>query len=319
MNHSPRCVQATAPLNRFPSREHSPPLARQVVHHTTAPSATLAASARAVPSCPVLTKAAIQRLRSLREKKTREALGLFVVEGEKVVAELLAAGITFTELYATPEWREPSAPAAATTGGVTSPRETPPPASAASTPLSVTRLTPDEMARASHFPTPSTVLAVGPLQRRPLLPGELDRGLTLALDGVQDAGNVGTLLRLADWFAFDRVLLSPDCADLFHQKTINASMGSFARVRVHTVELAPALAATTARVFGCDLAGTDVHSWHAPTDAVIVIGSEGRGLSAAVRACVAEFLTIPRYGGAESLNAATAAAIVCDNLRRTRR
>jgi TrmH family RNA methyltransferase len=242
----------------------------------------------------MLTKAEIQRLRSLREKKHREALGLFVVEGEKVVGELLAANFPFEEIYATPAWKP--------VGGVPSPRE----------------VSEDEMARASHFPTPSAVLAVGRLHREPLPAGALDRGLTLALDGVQDSGNVGTLLRVADWFALDRVVLSPDCADLFHQKVINASMGSFARVRVHTADLPAALAAlpATTPVLGCDLAGTDVHSLPALRDAVIVIGSEGRGLSAAVKKFVTYYVTIPRYGGAESLNAGLAAAIVCDNLRR---
>ena len=249
----------------------------------------------------MLTNAALQRLRSLRDKKQREALGLFVVEGEKVVAELLAAGVTFAELYATPAWRGPDESATRT---------------AAPSHLPITRLTPDEMARASHFPTPSSVLAVGPIRREPLGPGALDRGLTLALDGVQDPGNIGTLLRIADWFAFDRVLLSPDCADLFHQKVINASMGSFARMRVHTVELAPALAPLTVPVLGCDLAGDDVHALPPLPAAVVVIGSEGRGLSAAVKNVVTRCVTIPRFGGAESLNAAVAAAIVCDNLRR---
>src|SRR6185369_11307295 len=119
----------------------------------------------------------------------------------------------------------------------------------------------DEMARASHFRTPSSVLAVGKIGRVPLAPGALDRGLTLALDGVQDAGNVGTLIRIADWFAFDRVVLSPDCADLFHQKTINASMGSFVRVVTHTTDLGAALSgvATATPVLGCDLTGEDVH------------------------------------------------------------
>ncbi|MDB6169539.1 MAG: putative TrmH family tRNA/rRNA methyltransferase [Verrucomicrobia bacterium] len=240
----------------------------------------------------MLTKAELARLRSLREKKQREAEGRFVVEGEKVVGELLAAGLAFEAIYATPEWTgaQGSAP--------------------------VTRITAEEMSRASHFPAPSTVLAVGVLARRPLAPKELERGLTLALDGVQDAGNVGTLLRVADWFGLDRVLLSPDSADLFHQKVINASMGSFARVRVHTAELAPALASTAVPVLGCDLTGKDVHTIAARRNAVIVIGSEGRGLSPAVQALVTEFVTIPRLGGAESLNAAVAAAIVCDNLRR---
>jgi TrmH family RNA methyltransferase len=177
------------------------------------------------------------------------------------------------------------------------------------------------MARASHFPTPSTVLAVGKISRPPLVADELARGLTLALDGVQDAGNVGTLLRIADWFACDRVVLSRDCADVFHQKAINASMGSFARVRTHTADLAAALTAAAAHspglpILGCDLAGDDVHALPSLRDAIIVIGSEGRGLSPAVAAHVTRRVTIPRYGRAESLNAAVAAAIVCDNLRR---
>lgn len=251
----------------------------------------------------MLTKAELQRLRSLREKKHREALGLFVVEGEKVVGELLAARLPFSELYTTD--REALRPALAALGSA-APR--------------VIEVTADEMARASHFPTPSSVLAVGPIARAPLAPADLARGLTLALDGVQDAGNVGTLLRIADWFGFDRVVLSPDCADLFHQKVINASMGSFARIRAHTTDLAAALATLppTVPVLGCDLEGTDVHTLPALRDAIVVIGSEGRGLSAPVRARITQFVTIPRYGGAESLNAAIAAAIVCDNLRRSR-
>jgi len=239
-----------------------------------------------------LTKADIVRLRSLQDKKHREALGLFVVEGEKVVGELLAAQFPLVELYATSDW-------------------------SASGALPVTAVSSAEMARISHYPTPSNVLAVGRIARAPLAAGALNRGLTLALDGIQDPGNVGTLLRIADWFALDRVVLSPECADLFSQKVINASMGSFARVTVHTAPLAEALAGCTALVLGCDLAGDNVHTLSPLRNAVVVIGSEGRGLSPAVAACVTRRVTIPKFGGAESLNAGVAAAIVCDNLRRT--
>lgn len=244
-----------------------------------------------------LTKAEIARLRSLQDKKHREALGLFVVEGEKVVGELLAAEFPFAEIYATQEWDH----AAKRRGAESAPCQV---------------VTAAEMARLSHFPTPSPVLAVGRIARRPLAAGALDRGLTLALDGIQDPGNVGTLLRIADWFAFDRVVLSPDCADLFSQKVINASMGSFARVAVHTAPLAEALAGVAVPVLGCDLAGDDVHALGPLRDAVVVVGSEGRGLTPAVAARVTRRVTIPKIGGAESLNAAVAAAIVCDNLRR---
>jgi TrmH family RNA methyltransferase len=248
----------------------------------------------------VPTKAEFQSLRALRDKKHREELGRFVVEGEKVVGELLAAGFPFLALYATDAWSH-----AAGSGRV----------------VPVHRLTAEEMARASHFPTPSSVLAVGPVTRVPLAPGDLARGLTLALDGVQDAGNVGTLLRIADWFAFDRVVLSPDCADLFHQKVINASMGSFARVRPHTADLAAALVdlrkiSPATPVLGCDLGGLEVHTLPPLRDAVVVIGSEGRGLSPAIRQSVTDYVTIPRHGGAESLNAGVAAGIICHQLRR---
>ena len=245
----------------------------------------------------MLTKAQFSRLRALRDKKAREAEGLYVVENPKVVAELLAAGVRFSELYATPAW--PGSPPVAGAHA-----------------LAITPVTADEMARISHFPTPSAVFAVGRIERPALPATGLARGLTLALDGIQDPGNVGTLLRVADWFAFDRVVLSADCADLFSQKVINASMGSFARVRTFTVDLPAVLASAGAPVLGCDLGGDDVHALPTLPDAVVVIGSEGRGLSPEVRACVGRFVTIPRYGGAESLNAGVAAAIVCDNLRR---
>ncbi len=239
----------------------------------------------------MLTKAQLSRLRALREKKNREAEGLYVVENPKVVAELLAAGTVFAELYASEAWDGPAK-------------------------VDRTIITGDELARISHFPTPSAVFAVGRIERATLPAGALAKGLTLALDGIQDPGNVGTLLRIADWFAFDRVLLSPDCADLFSQKVINASMGSFVRVKSFTVELPAALAQAGAPVLGCDLGGDDVHALPKLTDAVVVIGSEGRGLSNGVRETVTRFVTIPKYGGAESLNAGVAAAIVCDNLRR---
>ncbi len=239
----------------------------------------------------MVTRSEIQLLKSLRDKKHREALGLFAVEGEKIVAELVAAGHPFEKIYATHAWK----------GERTH------------------EMAEADMARASHFPTPSSVFAVGRIRRLELAPGELDRGLTLALDGVQDPGNVGTILRIADWFGIDRVLLSPECADLHSQKVIQASMGSFARVRAFVAPLAAALSNVGAPILGCDLDGRDVHGLPATRDAVIVIGSEGRGLSPEVKARLTQAVTIPRIGRAESLNAAVAAAIVCDNLRRAAR
>ena len=238
-----------------------------------------------------LTKADISRLRGLRLKKNREHAGQFVIEGPKVIAELIAAGPTFDAIYATMEWTAPA--------GIT--------------PTVITAI---EMSRISHYPSPSEVLAVGTISRPELRDAELGTGFTLALDGIQDPGNVGTLLRIADWFGFDRVLLSPTCADLFSQKVINASMGSFARIRTITTDLAAALTAPGVPVLGCDLTGDPVHSIEPLANAIVVIGSEGRGLSEAVAAQVTRRVTIPRQGSAESLNAAVAAGIVCAHLRR---
>jgi RNA methyltransferase, TrmH family len=254
-----------------------------------------------------LTKAELSRLKDLREKKHREAAGLFVIEGEKVIGELLAAHYPLLEIYATDAWKGETDHSADEETEESHHRPSP------------IIITPAEMERVSHFPTPSTVLAIGKITRVPLAADAVAHGLTLALDGIQDPGNVGTLVRLADWFALDRVLLSPDCADLFSQKVINASMGSFARVAVHTAVLAEALAHATVPVLGCDLQGANVHSILPRRDAVIVIGSEGRGLSPAVQALVTQRVTIPKFGRAESLNAAIAAAIVCDNLKRVSR
>jgi TrmH family RNA methyltransferase len=243
----------------------------------------------------MLTKAEITKLRALDEKQYREAAGLFVVEGAKIISELIASKYPLLEIYATDAWKNSGSDSRVRT------------------------VSAEEMARISHFPKPSAVLAVGRIERATLAAGELNRGLTLALDRLQDAGNVGTLLRIADWFALDRVVMSPDCADLFSLKVMSASMGSFARVRVISTPLDQALAGLSVPVLGCDLAGSDVHLLPPMKDAVVVIGSEGQGLSAGVQACVSQRITIPRYGGAESLNAAVAAAIVCDNLRRPAR
>jgi RNA methyltransferase, TrmH family len=248
----------------------------------------------------ILTKAEVARVRGWRERAAREAEGRFVVEGPKVVGELLAAGMAFEVIYATEAW------AGETAGGGGA---------------QLRRVTEAEMARISHYPTPSCVLAVGRITRAVAEQGELARGLTLALDGIQDPGNVGTLVRLADWFGCARVWLGDECADLFSQKVINASMGSFARVRVLRGALAPALREARAAgvaVLGADLGGESVYGLGAVADAVLVVGSEGRGPSEAVRAELTRRVTIPRVGGAESLNAAVAAGIVLAELRRQR-
>lgn len=236
------------------------------------------------------TNAELRHLRRLHEERYRRDAGEFVIEGDKSVREFLKSARFQLTLYALDSW----------SGAATD----------------VVRVSSDEMARISHFPSPPEVLAVGRVLIEPIAPGSLNEGLTLALDTVQDPGNIGTILRTADWFGVARVVLGEGCADPFSQKAVNASKGSLARVRVHKADLPAALAGTTAPVFGCDLAGENIHTFSAPRDAVIVIGNEGRGLSEDVRSQVTRFVTIPSRGDAESLNAALATAVILDNWRR---
>ena len=240
----------------------------------------------------------LQRLRD--EERYRRNESVFIVEGDKAVREFISSGRFSGDLYVTPDWagwkREPSDH---------------------EQPYTFHETTDAEMARISHLPSPSSILAV--LARpvpAPLDPAQLRLGFTLALDAVQDPGNVGTIIRIADWYGFDRLLLGEGCADPFSQKVVNASKGSLARAELHRVDLPATLATAGVPVLGCDLDGESIHTLAAPATAIVVVGSEGRGLSPAVRAAITQRVTIPTYGRAESLNAAVAAAIVCDNLRR---
>ena len=238
----------------------------------------------------MLTKAEIQRIRSLQEKKSRELNRLFVVEGAKVISELIKSKYPIAEIYATKNWNLSKA----------------------------TLVSEEEMLKISHLPTPSEVLALCPVVHHELKPETVNQGLTLALDTVQDPGNVGALLRIADWYAIDSVILSKDCADLFSPKVIDSSKGSFARVKTYSLDLESLLAEASVPILGCDLRGDDIHTLAYTPNAILVIGSEGKGISPNLRSKITRFITIPKYGSAESLNAAIAGAIVCDVLKNTK-
>lgn len=244
----------------------------------------------------MLDRSEIKRLQTLRDQElARRSEGVFIVEGEKAVREYLREDRFQIRLYSTAPVEDAGR-------------------------AEVISVTPLEMLRITHLPSPSTMLAVIHRLDEPSPPTEsLSRGYALALDCVQDPGNVGTLIRIADWYGFTCVLLGEGCADPFFQKVVNASKGSLARMPVHRVDLPALLAeANGTAVLGCDLDGENIHALTPPKSAIVVIGSEGRGLSPAVAARVTKKITIPSFGAAESLNAAVAGAIVCDNLRRAR-
>lgn len=238
------------------------------------------------------SKADIRLIRSLGQKKFRQEHGLFVVEGEKMVGEALTQKRFPVEaVYRTSDIGE------------------------------------ETMGRMSHLSSPSPALAVLriPTDGIPDRSSALPSGLCLGLDSVRDPGNVGTILRLADWFGIGTVYLSPDCVDLYNPKTVQATMGSIFRQRAVTCDLHALVRGCTAAgipVYATALDGDDIRSAALDTfRALILMGSERDGLSPALMAAATRRLHIPSFasnpdGVAESLNVAIATAVTCYEFRR---
>ena len=238
------------------------------------------------------SKADIRLIRSLGQKKFRQEHGLFVVEGEKMVGEALTQKRYQVEaVYRTSDIGE------------------------------------ETMGRMSHLSSPSPALAVLriPTDGIPDRASALPSGLCLGLDSVRDPGNVGTILRLADWFGIGTVYLSPDCVDLYNPKTVQATMGSIFRQRAVTCDLHALVRGCTAAgipVYATALDGEDIRSAALDTSrALILMGSERDGLSPALIAAATRRLHIPSFArnpdaAAESLNVAIATAVTCYEFRR---
>ena len=256
----------------------------------------------------MVSKAIAKYVQALHLKKYRQRHGAFLVEGGKSVSELLMSGLEVEHLLLTAEFAAQLAPALR-----------PLPATIPA-PVLVSEA---ELTQLSTLSTNLTALAVARRPpERPLLSTLCQTELVLALDGVADPGNLGTLLRLADWYGLPGVVLGAGCADPFGPKTVAASMGSFARVPVWERDLAawlPELPAKTA-VYGADLRGDNVHELALQPAGVLVMGSESHGLAPAVAARLTRRLHIPRSprGRAESLNVAISAGILLDNFFRGR-
>ncbi|HPW78410.1 MAG TPA: RNA methyltransferase [Bacteroidales bacterium] len=238
----------------------------------------------------MLSKADIKYIKALGQKKFRQERREFIIEGPKMVAELMNSSGPYRikRLYLQKGVLEsPLAPV-------------------------VEYVSVSEMERISAQQTPSGALAVVDIPQIPLVSPQPGR-LYLALDGIRDPGNFGTILRLADWFNIEAVYASCDCVELYNPKTVQSTMGAILRVPVHYTPLAPLLETCTLPVFGTVLQdGTDINTISLPTEGVIVLGNESQGISEEVLEHIPTRLFIPSYrGGSESLNVATAAAIVC--------
>ena len=236
-----------------------------------------------------ISKNELRQVRALAQKKFRDETGLFVVEGEKMVAEALESGFEVVSVYRRDDIGE------------------------------------EAMARLSSLSSPSPALAV---VRQPApVPFKASKGLFLALDGIRDPGNLGTILRIADWFGIDGVIASPDTVELYNPKVVQATMGAIFRVPFHRQDI-PAFCrsvlAAGGHVYGTFLDGKNLYQRDldcgAEVPSVIVIGNESNGISAETAACVSDRLFIPPYPaddpGSESLNAAIATAITVAEFRR---
>lgn len=243
-----------------------------------------------------MTKAEIQLVRSLADKRGRAEHGLFLAEGEKLIGELRASHLRVRKIYALE--------------GIFAGEE-------------VETVAPRDMERLSQLKTPSNSLALVEIPHYRLKTADLRGQLTLALDEVQNPGNVGTIIRLADWFGIRDILCSEGTADCFNPKVVQATMGAILRVRVHYTPLAPLLAEAAAGgipVYGTFLEGENIYTEELSPTGIVVMGNEGRGVTEAVARSVTRKLFIPPWPadrrGSESLNVAMATGIVCAEFRR---
>ena len=240
----------------------------------------------------MITRAEILDIKALATKQGREEQGAFIAEGEKLVGEIRNSSLRIRRILQTkPIFAE---------GELVSEKE---------------------MERISQLKTANSVLAVVELPSSRLASVKPEKNLVLALDRIQNPGNLGTIIRLADWFGISDIVCSEDTADCFNPKVVQATMGAILRVRVHYTNLAEWLSAQgDAKVYGTFLEGENIYNAQLEKSGVIVMGNEGQGISDEVAECVSHKLLIPPYPadrcGSESLNVAVATAVICSEFRR---
>ena len=240
----------------------------------------------------MLSKNQVKLIQKLQQKKYRNELNLFIVEGKKSIVEFLQAGyrlelLIATEVFATALNGQP-----------------------------ITLVSKEELRKVSSLKNPDEGLAIFHQRQHK---GILQEGVILALDNVQDPGNLGTLIRLCDWFGIETLICNSQTVDCYNPKVVQATMGSLTRVAVHYVDLAVFLATCALPLYAMDLDGENLYTTEFPEDCVLILGNEANGISPEVRALADGIITIPRFGKlqqTESLNVAMAGAIVVSQVRK---
>ena len=240
----------------------------------------------------MLSKNQIKLITSLQQKKQRFANQLFFAEGIKVIQELVESNFELVHLYSTQnDFEEVSED-------------------------KKTLISENELKKISALATQNSCLGVFRIQADKKI---IESGLILALDSIRDPGNLGTILRLCDWFGIDQIVCSKDAVDIYNPKVVQATMGSIARVNVNYIDLENFIGQTQLPVFGTFMQGSTIYKTDLPQEGIIVMGNEANGISPELEKLIKNRLTIPRFGSlqkTESLNVATATAIVLSEFRR---
>jgi RNA methyltransferase, TrmH family len=251
----------------------------------------------------MISRIKIKQIKSLAHKKFRQQEHLFVVEGNKIILEVLNSSYEVKELYAT--------------GSFISENKTP-----VSRAGKVIEAGYEEIKKASLLKHPQSCLALCVLPSGPHLPQKLS-DVSFYLEGIQDPGNLGTIIRLCDWFGIENLFCSPDTADLYNPKVIQSSMGSFCHVQSYYIdfeEIAKLAAQSEVPIFGTFADGKNLYKYNLPANALFVLGNEGKGIREHVVSNIGIKLGIPSFqrnkSGVESLNVAVAAGIISSEFRR---
>ncbi|RFZ95158.1 RNA methyltransferase [Mucilaginibacter conchicola] len=243
----------------------------------------------------MLSKSQISLLNSLQQKKFRREHGLFIVEGYKSIIEFADSGYHIHTIYHT--------------------------ADAASKLLNLSRkinfheISLTELGKISALKTPADALATVKMPDNDVIDSSsLKNKFSLVLDGVQDPGNMGTIIRTADWFGITDIICSEDTVDVYNPKVVQATMGSLARVNISYTDLKKFIIYAGLPVFGTLLNGDNIYTTQFGGEGLVILGNEGNGIRPDIQELITKAITIPRVGKAESLNVAIAAAICCSQL-----
>jgi len=244
----------------------------------------------------MLSKSQISLVKSLHLKKFRKAHQLFIVEGMKSITEFFNEEYALHSLFYLPEILPKVDNFLGNIKGY--------------------EITSEELTKISTLSNPQGALAVFKMPEHHLSPADLKNKFTLALDFVQDPGNLGTIIRTADWFGMDTLICSNDTADAYNPKVVQASMGSLARMKIMYCDLEEWLSDCPVNVMAAVLEGKSIYESDFGTEGLILLGNEGHGIRESLMPYVHDKITIPRFGRAESLNVALSSAIISSELSR---